>query len=95
MNIRPLHDRVVVKRKDNETKSKGGIYLPDSATEKPLLAEVVAVGPGKTDANNNVKMLSVKAGDTVLIGKYSGTEVTLDEDELVVLKEDDILGIVE
>lgn len=95
MNIRPLHDRVVVKRKDNETQTKGGIYLPDTATEKPMLAEVVAVGPGKTDDNGNVQMLSIKTGDTVLIGKYSGTEVTVDEEELVVLKEDDILGIVE
>jgi len=95
MNIRPLHDRVVVKRKDNETQTKGGIYLPDTATEKPMLAEVVAVGPGKTDEKGNVQMLSVKTGDTVLIGKYSGTEVTVDEEELVVLKEDDILGIVE
>lgn len=93
MKLRPLHDRVIVKRMEEEKKSAGGILIPDSAAEKPLKAEVVAVGPGKRTDDGKIHPVDVKVGDKVLIGKYSGTEVKLDGDELVVLREDDIMAV--
>ncbi|MGR9086595.1 MAG: co-chaperone GroES [Gammaproteobacteria bacterium] len=93
MSIRPLHDRVVVKRMETETTSPGGIVIPDKAKEKPIMAEVVAVGDGKSLDNGKVRAMTVKTGDTVLIGKYAGSEVKIDGSELVVLREDEILGI--
>ena len=93
MSLRPLHDRVIVKRLEEEKKSVGGIIIPDSAAEKPLKAEVIAVGPGKVTDDGKLQALGVKAGDTVLIGKYSGTEVKVDGADLVVLREDDILAV--
>jgi chaperonin GroES len=95
MKIRPLHDRVVIKRMEEEKASPGGIIIPDSATEKPIKGEVVAVGNGKMQDNGNVQPLDVKVGDTVLFGKYSGTEVMIDSDELVVMKEDDIMAVID
>jgi|TARA_B110000444_G_scaffold114386_1_gene107848 chaperonin GroES len=95
MKIRPLHDRVVIKRMEEEKASPGGIIIPDSATEKPVKGEVVAVGNGKIQENGSVQALDVKVGDTVLFGKYSGTEVTIDSDELVVMKEDDIMAVID
>ena len=95
MKIRPLHDRVGIKRMEEEKASPGGIIIPDSATEKPVKGEVVAVGNGKIQDNGNVQPLDVKVGDTVLFGKYSGTEVTIDSDELVVMKEDDIMAVID
>ena len=95
MNIRPLQDRVIVKRMEEETTSSGGIVLPDSATEKPIRGEVIAVGPGKTLDSGEKRPLEVKVGDTVLFGKYSGTEVKLDEEELLVMREEDIMGVIE
>jgi len=94
MSLRPLHDRVIVKRLEEEKKSAGGILIPDSAAEKPLKAEVIAVGPGKRTDDGKLQEPAVKAGDTVLIGKYSGTEVKIDGAELVVLREDDILAVI-
>ncbi|MCH8846796.1 MAG: co-chaperone GroES [Proteobacteria bacterium] len=95
MNIRPLQDRVIVKRMEEETTSSGGIVLPDSATEKPIRGEVLAVGPGKTLDSGEKRPLEVKVGDTVLFGKYSGTEVKLDDEELLVMREEDIMGVIE
>jgi len=95
MNIRPLHDRVVVRRLEEERTSSGGIVIPDSATEKPIQGEVLAVGKGKLLDNGDLRPLDVKVGDRVLFGKYSGTEVKLDGEELVVMREDDIMGVVE
>ena len=97
MNIRPLHDRVVIRRMEEERKSAGGIVLPDSATEKPILGEVLAVGPGKILDNGEVRHLQVKVGDKVLFGKYSGTEVklALGDKEVLIMREDDLMGIVE
>lgn len=95
MNIRPLQDRVIIKRMEEETTSSGGIVLPDSATEKPIRGEVIAVGPGKTLDSGEKRPLDVKVGDTVLFGKYSGTEVKLDDEELVVMREEDIMGVIE
>ncbi len=97
MNIRPLHDRVVIRRMEEERKSAGGIVLPDSATEKPIQGEVLAVGPGKTLDNGDVRKLQVKVGDKVLFGKYSGTEVKLNlgDKEVLIMREDDLMGIVE
>ena len=94
MNIRPLHDRVIVKRVAEETTSPGGIVLPDSATEKPQRGEVVAVGNGRILDNGEVRALDVKAGDSVLFGKYSGSEVKVDGEEYLVMKEEDIIGII-
>jgi len=95
MNIQPLGDRIVIKQLEAESKTKGGILLPDTAKEKPQEAKVVAVGKGKTLENGSVKPLEVKVGDKVLYGKYSGTEVTTKEgEELVILKEEDILAII-
>ena len=85
MKLRPLHDRVIIKRLEAETKSAGGIVIPDTATEKPIKGEVVAVGAGKILENGNVRALAVKAGDKVLFGKYSGTEVKVDGEELLVM----------
>jgi chaperonin GroES len=91
--FRPLHDRVVVKRIDAEEKSSGGIIIPDTAKEKPQQGEVVAVGPGGRDESGNLIALEVKSGDRVLFGKWSGTEVKLDGEELLIMKESDIMGI--
>lgn len=95
MAIRPLYDRVLIKRKEEETTSAGGIIIPDSATEKPAQGEVVAVGEGKLLDNGEVRALSVKVGDVVLFGKYSGTEVKVDGEELLICREDDIQAVVE
>ncbi|MEQ8825886.1 MAG: co-chaperone GroES [Filomicrobium sp.] len=95
MKFRPLHDRVVVKRVDSETKTAGGIIIPDTAAEKPQQGEVVAVGPGARGDDNEIVALDVKAGDRVLFGKWSGTEVKIDGDDLLIMKESDIMGILE
>ena len=95
MNIRPLHDRVVVRRLEEETKSAGGIVLPGSAAEKPSQGEVLAVGPGKKLDNGTVQTVDLQAGDKVLFGKYSGTEVKVEGEELLVMKEDDVMAVIE
>ena len=95
MGFRPLHDRVVVRRVEAEEKSAGGIIIPDTAKEKPMEGEVVAVGPGARDEAGKVQPLDVKAGDRVLFGKWSGTEVKLDNEDLIIMKESDIMGIIE
>jgi len=95
MALRPLHDRVLVKRLESEEKTKGGIIIPDAAKEKPLEGKVMAAGNGKVLEDGSVRALQVKKGDRILFGKYSGTEVKIDGEELVILREDDILGIVE
>jgi chaperonin GroES len=95
MSIRPLHDRVVIKRLETETTSPGGIVIPDNAKEKPIAAEVIAIGSGKPLENGNLRPMSVKVGDKVLIGKYAGNEVKVGGVELVVLREDEILGVLE
>jgi chaperonin GroES len=95
MNIRPLHDRVVVKRVDEETTTAGGIVLPGSATEKPMQGAVLAVGNGKIAENGDVRPLDVKVGDTVLFGKFSGTEVKIDGEEVLIMREDDLMGVFE
>ena len=95
MNIRPLHDRVVVKRVDEDKTSAGGIVIPDSATEKPIEGKVIAVGNGKILDSGEVRALDVKKGDKILFGKYSGTEVKVDGEEYLVMREDDIMGIIE
>lgn len=95
MNIRPLQDRVVVKRMPEETTSAGGIVIPDSATEKPSRGEVLAVGGGKVNSNGDVRPLDVKVGDKVLFGKYAGTEVKVDGEEVLIMREEDILGVFE
>ncbi len=95
MNIRPLHDRVIVKRVESETTSPGGIVLPDSATEKPVQGEVIAAGNGRILTSGEVRPLDVKAGDKVLFGKYAGSEVKVGGEEYLVMKEEDIIGIVE
>ncbi|MBH32362.1 MAG: co-chaperone GroES [Pseudomonadota bacterium] len=95
MKMRPLHDRVVIKRMEEEKTSPGGIVIPDSATEKPVKGEVVAVGKGKINDKGEVSPLDVKVGDIVLFGKYSGTEVKLDSDELIVMREDDVMAVIE
>ena len=92
--FRPLHDRVVVKRIDAEAKSKGGIIIPDTAQEKPSQGEIVAVGPGGRDENGKLIPIDVKTGDKVLFGKWSGTEVKLDGEELLIMKESDIMGVI-
>ncbi len=93
MKIRPLHDRVIVKRMEEERTSPGGIVIPDSATEKPIKGKVVAVGNGKILESGDVRKLDLKKGDTVLFGKYSGTEVKVDGDDLLVMKEDDVMAV--
>ena len=95
MNIRPLQDRVVIRRMEEERTSAGGIVLPDSATEKPVQGEVVAVGNGKVLDSGESRPLDVKVGDRVLFGKYSGTEVKIGDEDLLVMREDDIMGVVE
>ena len=95
MNIRPLHDRVIVRRKEEETTTAGGIVLPGSATEKPMQGEVLAVGKGKILENGDVRPMDLQVGDTVLFGKYSGTEVKMGDDELLVMREEDIMGVIE
>ena len=95
MNIRPLHDRVVVKRMEEERTSAGGIVIPDSATEKPSRGEILSIGKGKVAENGDVRPLDVKVGDTVLFGKYSGTEIKIDGEEVLVMREDDIMGVFE
>ncbi len=95
MKIRPLHDRVIVRRMEEETTSAGGIVIPDSATEKPMRGEIIAAGPGKANDVGAVQALDVKVGDTVLFGKYSGTEIKIDGEEVVVMREEDIMGVIE
>lgn len=95
MKLRPLHDRVIIKRMEEERKSAGGIVIPDTATEKPIRGEVLAVGNGKVLENGEVRALDLKQGDKVLFGKYSGTEVKIDGEELLVMKEDDIMAVIE
>ncbi len=95
MKIRPLHDRVVVRRIEQEQTSPGGIVIPDTAKEKPIQGEVVAVGNGKIMENGEVRPLDVKVGDKVLFGKYSGTEVKIGDEEMLVMREEDIMGVVE
>jgi chaperonin GroES len=94
MKFRPLHDRVVVKRLEEETKTKGGIIIPDTAAEKPQTGKVVSVGPGARGEDGKLQPLDVKAGDTVLFGKWSGTEVKIDGEDLLIMKESDIMGII-
>ncbi len=94
MKFRPLHDRVVIRRAEGDLKSKGGIIIPDTAKEKPQEGEVIAVGPGARDDSGKLIPLDVKAGDTILFGKWSGTEVQIDGEELLIMKESDIMGIV-
>ena len=93
MKFRPLHDRVVVKRVQEETKTKGGIIIPDTAAEKPQQGEVIAVGPDARGENGEIAPMGVKAGDKVLFGKWSGTEVKIDGEDLVIMKETDIMGV--
>lgn len=95
MAIRPLHDRVLVRRVEEEKTTPGGIVIPDTAAEKPMQGEVVAVGNGKVQDNGEIRSLEVKAGDKVLFGKYSGTEVKVGNEDLLVMREDDIMGIIE
>ena len=94
LKFRPLHDRVVVKRIEAEDKTAGGIIIPDTAKEKPMQGEIVAVGPGGRDENGKLVPIDVRAGDKVLFGKWSGTEVKLDGDELLIMKESDIMGVI-
>ncbi len=95
MKIRPLHDRVIIRRTEEERTSPGGIVIPDSATEKPIKGEVVAVGNGKVLDSGETRPLDLKAGDKVLFGKYSGTEVKVDGEELLVMREDDVMAVIE
>ncbi len=95
MKFRPLHDRAVVRRVEEDTKTVGGIIIPDTAKEKPMQGEVIAVGPGARDESGKIVPLDVKAGDRVLFGKWSGTEVTIDGEELLIMKESDIMGVLE
>jgi chaperonin GroES len=95
MKFRPLHDRIVVRRVDAEEKTKGGIIIPDTAKEKPQEGEVIAVGPGGRDDNGKLIPLDVKVGDRILFGKWSGTEIKLDGEELLIMKESDVMGVIE
>ena len=95
MRFRPLHDRVVVRRVEQEEKTAGGIIIPDTAKEKPMEGEVIAVGPGARSEDGKIHPLDVKVGDRILFGKWSGTEVKLDNEELIVMKESDIMGVIE
>ena len=95
MKIRPLHDRILVKRIEEETKTSGGLFIPDSAKEKPIQAKVIAVGAGKRDKDGKIIALEVKAGDRVLIGKYSGSEIKIEGNEYLILREDEILAVLE
>ncbi|MDA0218510.1 MAG: co-chaperone GroES [Proteobacteria bacterium] len=95
MAFRPLHDRVVVRRIDGQEKTAGGIIIPDTAKEKPMEGKIIAVGPGGRDENGKLMPLDVKAGDSVLFGKWSGTEVKIDGEDLLIMKEADIMGVIE
>src|ERR1041384_6280122 len=95
MKFRPLHDRVVIRRAEGDMKSKGGIIIPDTAKEKPQEGEVIAVGPGSRDESGKLIPLDVKAGDIILFGKWSGTEVKLDGEDLLIMKESDVMGVIE
>ena len=95
MNFRPLHDRVVIRRVEEEAKSKGGIIIPDTAKEKPMQGEVVAIGPGGRDEAGKLIPIDLKVGDIILFGKWSGTEVKIDDKELLIMKESDIMGVIE
>jgi chaperonin GroES len=95
MKFRPLHDRVAVRRVDEQTKSKGGIIIPDTAKEKPMQGEVVAIGPGGRDEAGKLVPIDLKVGDIILFGKWSGTEVKIDGTELLIMKESDIMGVIE
>ncbi|HZU89314.1 MAG TPA: co-chaperone GroES [Stellaceae bacterium] len=95
MQFRPLHDRVLIRRIEQEEKTAGGIIIPDTAKEKPMEGEVIAVGPGARDESGKIQPLDVKPGDRVLFGKWSGTEIKIDNEEFVVMKESDIMGVVE
>ncbi len=95
MKFRPLGDRVLVKRVEEETKTKGGIIIPDTAKEKPQEGEVISTGPGARDDNGKIQPLDVKAGDRILFGKWSGTEVKVDGEDLLIMKESDVLGVIE
>jgi chaperonin GroES len=95
MKLRPLHDRVIIKRMEEEKMSAGGIVIPDSAAEKPIRGEVVAAGTGKILEDGKVRPIAVKAGDKVLFGKYSGTEVKIDGEELLVMREEDLMAVIE
>ena len=95
MKFRPLHDRVVVKRVDEDTKTKGGIIIPETAQEKPMQGKIIAVGPGARDESGKLVPLDVKTGDKVLFGKWSGTEVKIDDEELLIMKESDIIGVLD
>ncbi len=95
MKLRPLHDRVIVRRKEEERTSPGGIVIPDTATEKPIRGEIIASGNGKLLENGDVRPLDVKVGDQILFGKYSGTEVKVEGEELLVMREDDIMAVIE
>ena len=95
MKFRPLHDRVVIRRVEEEEKSKGGIIIPDTAKEKPMEGEVVAAGPGARGDDGKLQAMDLKAGDRVLFGKWSGTEVKLDNEELIIMKESDVMGIID
>ena len=95
MNIRPLHDRVIVRRREEERTSSGGIVIPDNATEKPIQGEILAVGKGKLIEGGDLRPLDVEVGDRVLFGKYSGTEVKVEGEDLLVMREEDIMGVVE
>ena len=94
MSLRPLHDRIIVKRLEQDEKTAGGLYIPDSAKEKPQRGKVVAVGKGKIQEDGSVRPLELKAGDTVLFGKYSGTEVQVENDTCLIMREDDVLAVV-
>ena len=95
MKIRPLHDRVIVKREEEERKTPGGIVIPDTAAEKPIRGKIVAVGKGKILENGEIRPLDLKKGDKVLFGKYSGTEVKVDGEDLLVMREDDVMAVIE
>ena len=95
MRFKPLHDRVVIKRVEEETRTKGGIISPDTATEKPMQGEVVAVGPGARNEAGEIVPLDLKPGDRILFGKWSGTEVKLDGEDLLIMKESDVMGVIE
>lgn len=95
MNLKPMFDRIVIRRNEDEIEKKGSIYIPDSAKEKPMRGEVVAAGPGKRLDDGKIVALDVKAGDQVLFGKYSGSDVTVDDEELLILREEEILGLIE
>ena len=95
MNFRPLHDRVVVRRLEEDEKTAGGIIIPDTAKEKPMQGEVIAVGPGEKNEQGKLTPLDVKAGDRIIFGKWSGTEVKMDGEELLIMKESDIMGVLE